>query len=74
MNDNESNIDFDEKIAENLENLQSLDELNDTQVYLRKSLLLIFANGNEEEVDKLNKKYDLKKTIELFKRWLYKPL
>ena len=70
MNDNESNIDFDEKIAENLENLQSLDELNDVQKYLRKSLLLIGADGDKNKYIELNREYDIKKTKDFFYKWL----
>lgn len=61
---------FDKQILDRLDEIGSLEELNETQKYLRISMLTIFSNGSKEDYIRLDKEYDIKKTKELFYRWL----
>lgn len=66
-------IEFEKKIKENLKEIKSLEELNEAQIYLRKALLNIFSEGDEEEYKKRDKEYDIEKTKKLFYLYL-KPI
>lgn len=65
-----SDEEFDNEIRRNLDNLKRLEDMNAVQKYLRTVLIIIFSRGNKKKIKKLNKKYDIIKTKQIFKRWL----
>jgi len=64
---------FDNLIKENLDKLEDLDEMNEAQRCLRLAMLLILSDRDYEKFQKLDKKYDIERTKELFRDWL-KPI
>ena len=64
---------FDNQIKEKVEILEDLDEMNEVQRYLRLAILLIFSGEDYEKFRKLDKKYNIERTKQLFQNWL-KPI
>lgn len=61
---------YNKQISYKLNEITSLEELNDTQLHLRKNLLMVFANGDIQKFKQLDKEYDIQKTKKLFYKHL----